>query len=330
MTPSDAVEMWWKVKDPLTDLCAVRYILWKALNHGEEFGYEPEFLSAVRERAEKLAPLPLGRWERRKAAASEIPPGSPWYYAEVLDRIEQTDRYYAPAVDAFDDRIVHNQEQPELYVVYPIALADANSPKADYERAVNTFRNREHANSAGWSQCPVQAARLRLPDTVDVILDHARQHQKYPYGGWNSPANELKGSATGVTDTPYFDAAGVNMTALQETLLQSHTLVTPERLDPAAGGPIRVLPVVREDWEGSFRLRARGGFLVSVVFRRNRTPEKIVIESERGGVLTVVNPFTECRVTTNGKEMLVTREPTIRLQSPPGDVFEFSGTAVRP
>lgn len=324
MTPSDAIEMWWKVKDPMTDLCCVRFILWNVVNHGAAFGYEPALIAAAAERVAKLAPLPTGQWKRRAVKPDELPPGSPSYYREILDVIDRNVEVYAPAADALDDRIVHNQENPELYLVYPLGLVDANSPKADYERAVRTFKERKHPNSAGWSQCPVQAARLRLPNTIDVILDHARRHQRYPYGGWNSVAGPLKDSATGAHDTPYFDSAGVNLTALQESLLQCHTLTTALKTDLLGGGPIVIAPAVRENWAGRFRLRARGGFIVTAVFQQNRQIQALTIDAERGGRLTVHNPFGTCRVVQAGKELLVTQDPLVSLATEAGGRYEFS------
>jgi len=322
-TVSDAVEMWWKVKDPITDLAAVRTCFWNVLSYGTEFGYEPEFLAAVRERLAHLAPLPTGVWHRRTATKDELPPGTPSYTVQIVDRIERTDTCYAPAADLYDDRLVHNMENPELYLVFPLALVDANSPQTDLERAINTFRQRKHPNAGGWSQCGVQAARLRLPDTVDVIMDHVRRHQRYPYGGWNSPGMRLTDSRLGVTDVPYFDAMGVNLTALQEALLQSHCLSTPTRSDPPGTGPIVLLPAIRKDWAGRFRLRARGSFLVGVEFQAPRTVTRVRVEAEHGGLLRLVNPFAECRVSKGGVDLLLSREPLLTLPTQAGDTLEF-------
>jgi hypothetical protein len=188
---------------------------------------------------------------------------------------------------------------------------------------------RQFPDSAGWSQCPVQAARLRLDDAVDVILDHVQRHQKYPYGGWNSPARPLQGSTTGATDTPYFDSAGVNMTALQETLLQSHHLSTPEKTDPLGGGPIVLLPAARKEWSGRFRLRARGGFLVTAEFGTGRRVTHATVECERGGRLRLANPFGECSVKRAGKAVRSASEPLIALDTRAGEVIEFSWEPAR-
>lgn len=325
MTPSDAIEMWWKVKDPITDLSAIRFCFWKVLAHGDEFGYEKSFMDAVRDRAEHLPPLPRGFWKRVPAKPEELPTGTPWYVKEIVVPSAGKENLFAPAAGLLDDNLVHNQENPELYPVFPFAMADANASKEDYERAVNTFKARQFPNSAGWSQCPVQAARLRLPETIDVILQHADRHQKFPFGGWNSPATAMAGTKTGATDTPYFDAAGVNLTALQEALLQSHFAVTPEKTDPFGGGPVVLLPAVRKDWYGRFRLRARGGFLLSVSFQKNRRVEKVKIESERGNALALANPFGECRVLRDGKEVLSSRDRTLKIETKAGEILECVG-----
>jgi hypothetical protein len=273
-----------------------------------------------------MAPLPTGRWKRRAAAKEEIPAGAPSYISRMVGEIERTDAQYAPAAEFLADRCVYNAEQPELYVIYPFALADANSPKDDYERAVNTFRARQDSNVYGWSQDGIQAARLRLPNAIDVIKEHASRHQRYPYGGWVNAAVPLKGSKLNLSDVPYFDAAGVQMTALQETLLQSHVLTTAAKNELTGGGPVVLLPAVRKDWAGRFKLRARGGFLVTAEFQPGRRVERIVVESERGQTLTLVNPFQDCRVLKGGQELLSTKDTVIRLPTKKGDVFEFVKT----
>ena len=139
----------------------------------------------------------------------------------------------------------------------------------------------------------------------------------------------LVGSKLGVSDVPYFDSAGVQMTALQETLLQSHVLTTAAKTELTSGGPIVLLPAVRKDWAGRFKLRARGGFLVTVEFQPGRRVERVVIESERGQTLTLANPFQDCRVLKGGKELLATKEAVIRLPTKKGDVLEFLGSQAR-
>lgn len=69
--------------------------------------------------------------------------------------------------------------------------------------------------------------------------------------------------------------------AIQEMLLQSHT------------GVIRVFPAMPKKWRNaSFtNLRAMGAFLVSSEFAEGRV-SSLRVESEKGGTLTLYNPFT--------------------------------------
>lgn len=67
---------------------------------------------------------------------------------------------------------------------------------------------------------------------------------------------------------------------IQEMLLQSHTKV------------IRVFPAIPQSWEevSYSKLRAQGAFLISADFRDQKV-DQIVIESEKGGILKIFNPF---------------------------------------
>jgi len=125
----------------------------------------------------------------------------------------------------------------------------------------------------------------------------------------------------GVTDTPQLDTAGVNMTAIQEMLLQSHDLTQEEKL--LDGGPIRLVPCIRKNWSGGFRLRVRGGFLVTCEFEGG-TVKRATIQSERGRKLQVVNPFAKCAISVNGQPQPVSKDRLIELPTKAGDSIEIS------
>jgi hypothetical protein len=286
---ADATEQWWKVNDPAPIIAGVRYALTMAVKHGEALGFEPALISTAREHLDKLVSLPtVSTWNYQT-----VKPGNFWSCPP--ENITPGDTLLAPF--SLETGIQsHNMENPELYSVFPFEEMDMNSSPADQARAKATFFHRFFKNSAGWSQCPVQAARLGLTNTMDVILEHARNAQKWPYGGWNSPAGPLfKGSR--VTDCPFFDAAGVNMTALQESLLQSHSTVVDSGLFDT--GKIRLLPAVSSRWSGQFLLHARGGFTVTVKFA-NGTVEAARFEASRDGQLRIVNPFRRTMVWLDG------------------------------
>ena len=82
-------------------------------------------------------------------------------------------------------------------------------------------------------------------------------------------------------------------------LLQSHT------------GVIRIFPALPESWEqASFHgLRARGAFIIDADYDGGRV-QKVVIRSEKGGPLKVLNPFTG---------------QVEERSTQPGDIIELNG-----
>jgi hypothetical protein len=327
MIPSNAAETWWKGKDPMTDMCGVRYCFEQVVKHGAEFGYEPELIAMVKDRLDKLAPIPLGRLKERDVSPEEIAeykknfPKIRLVRQIHFDGVDREAPLFSAIADIGEYPSKSNFENPELYIVFPYARVGIDSPAADLQRGINTFKDRKSINSYGWSPDGVQAARLGLADTVDVILDHAKKQQTYPYGGWRNCANNLPGAVTkGVTDTPQLDTAGVNQTAIQEMLMQSHDLSTEEKL--LDGGPIRFLPGIRKTWSGSFRLRARGGFLVTCEFE-NGAVKRAEIQSERGRKLQVVNPFSNCAIRVNGKPQPAVKDRLIEMPTRAGETIEL-------
>lgn len=288
---ADSIEEWWKVKDPAPLLAGIHYIFEMTVRYGKSLGFEEAFIEAVKERQDKLVPLPT------VAAWSYKPNKNGNFFGDsALTGITPGDTLLAPF--AVTEGVVNrNAENPELYAVFPFALVDLNSDAINLERGRATFKHRFLINTCGWSQCAVQAARLGLPEAMDVMLEHATKFQRYPYGGWNSPAGSLyKGGP--VVDCPFFDAAGVNMTALQESLIQSHA---PGKDSPLfESGLIRLLPAVSEKWSGRFLLHARGGFSVTVQFAQGKVEAARFVAS-RDAKLRLLNPFENASVWVDGK-----------------------------
>ncbi len=303
---ADANEQWWRVDDASSLVAAIRYALAMTARYGDELGFEKQLVTDAADRLAKLTPLPT--------AAS-------WSYAggngleKLLGKFEDGSRVFAP-FRLVAETVAHNTENPELYAVFPFAFSDLNSSPQLLEIGRETFKRRVFPNSAAWSQCPVQAARLGLPDTAAIIGDHAARHQKWPYGGWNSPGTPLYSKGP-VSDCPYFDGAGVNMTALQEALLQSHF--------PAEaygglfeGGPIRLLPAVPPEWSGSFLLHARGGVSVRVQLAEGKL-KSALFEATRATRVKVVNTFGACRLWRDGRPEPEQSGPMIEFSAAPGE-----------
>jgi hypothetical protein len=294
---ADATEQWWKVNDPAPMIAGIRCALEITVRHGKTLGFEDSLISTARERLEKLVPLPtVSSWNYMTEKPSNL-----WFCP--AENINSGDTLLAPFAFALSPGVpAHNAENPELYAVFPYAQVDLNSQPVDLERGRETFRHRFFKNNAGWSQCPVQAARLGLPNTMEIILEHAKNQQKWPYGGWNSPAGPLyRGSR--VVDCPFFDAAGVNLTAIQESLLQSHSADNASELFDS--GKVRLLPAVNKNWSGQFLLHGRGGFIVTVKFTDGKV-DAARFEASRDARLCLINPFEKASVWLDGKVSTIT------------------------
>lgn len=99
---------------------------------------------------------------------------------------------------------------------------------------------------------------------------------------------------------------------IQEMLLQSHT------------GLIKIFPAIPKEWKNvSFRsLRAEGAFLVSAE-RKTGNMVRVEVESERGGLLNLDNPFTGAAVVVNGTKIAdsLLQQPVIKIEMKPGQTI---------
>ena len=98
-----------------------------------------------------------------------------------------------------------------------------------------------------------QLARLGWAEMAKTAsLEHAGYNQRFPNGCFISPADaEFHGL---LTNTPYFDSAGVHAAGINEMLLQSYD------------GIVRLAPAVSAEWSGRYCLHALGGFVVEAAF----------------------------------------------------------------
>ena len=202
-----------------------------------------------------------------------------------------------------------NRENPELYRIAPFGLSGMGAP--DYDAALDEFTGRRFRLTDGWSLDALWAARLGLKREAPRLLEeHARKFNRFRYGGWTS--NDSRVYPGGLSVTPFLDAGGASAIALQETLLQSH------------GGLLRILPAASPDWSGAFRLRAEGGFLVSVEFAQGRA-RKVEISSLLGRECVLENPWPGrlCGVRGEGRTVLRSRARRLRFQTVPEGTYSI-------
>ena len=258
LDPANALETWWRVRDPADAMAGIRAIFPEFVRLSEEYGQDVELREHC---ASILAALPepaLGLWNED----GKIDRGIEAYAA-------------ATAADGEPSHPRSNAENPALYRVFPFGLSGIDSP--DHALARRTFDRRICSLGNGWAMDPIWAARLGMADEAcRLAVQHAQKYQRFRYGGWTS--NDSSVLPGGLSVAPVMDAGGLSAFALNEILLQSHN------------GILRIAPAAAATWSGSFRLRAEGGFLVSAEFHDGQV-RICEIESLGGAHCTVANPW---------------------------------------
>lgn len=273
LSPVSSLETWLDVRDDMPNLCGLHYFLPRAIAWGERFGERPAVLDPWRDLLKHLAPLPVGRWTVTRRFMPDIPSVGIHNEEYAVESELRPDGLFLPAAALLKDKSLRcNMENAELYAIYPWGFVGMDSPSQEVRRAENTWNNRTwRYQNNGWAQDAVQLARMGWSDRAkEALLDHANCTQRFPNGTFiNAAAPRFHGL---LTDTPYFDTAGVHATALTEMLLQSYD------------GTVRICPATTAEWSGRFKLHALGGFVVEAAFEHGQ-PVIAQITATRPAVL---------------------------------------------
>jgi hypothetical protein len=254
LAPVNALETWWQAQDDMADICGLHHFLPRAIEWGQRYGEGAATLARWQEFLQNLAPVPVGRW----TVSREFWQGIHDHEHVTRAVLDPEGIFLAAAAPGPDQTERHNMENPELYVIFPWGAVGMDSPPRELRRAEETWEHRtwRYANN-GWVQDAVQLARLGWGERAkQAQMDHAGRHQRFPNGSFISAAAPFFHKL--LTDTPYFDTAGVHAAALNEMLLQGYD------------GVIRLAPAVSTEWSGRFRLHALDGFEVETCFERGQ------------------------------------------------------------
>ncbi|MCK4390970.1 MAG: hypothetical protein KAV83_12125, partial [Desulfobacterales bacterium] len=170
-------------------------------------------------------------------------------------------------------------------------------------RAAVTGAKGNWTPSHGHAILPIVFARLGMREELrKYLLDFPALYQYFPQGFFNYTVLETfhpylcdQYSTNRVVDADHpeagehplrkspfihfaFDTSGAFCAALTEMLLQSYD------------GVVRVFPAMPSDWNGAFRLKAVGDFLVESIFQEGKVGS-LKITSERGGSLRIELPW---------------------------------------
>ena len=182
--PANAIEMFWKVRDPLPDIAGLRWVLQGLLDL-------PSHLTD---------PAARKRWQRLLGEVPEIPIGE----VEGIRRILP----YAPGQQAGR----HNSENPELYAVYPFRLYGVGKPELPLAQA--TFTHRKYKKFGCWYQDAIQGALVGDAATAQkgVIRNLTNRDSRMRFQAFWAKGHDY---------IPDEDNGGNGLVALQQMLLQA-------------------------------------------------------------------------------------------------------------
>lgn len=173
-----------------------------------------------------------------------------------------------------------------LLAIHPLGLLDV-SQGSETERLIRrSIHHFEEQGTRGWvgytyTWLANLHARVFDGDAAARAL-HIFAKAFCSPNSFHLNGDQLKKGYSGFTYRPFtLEGNFAFASAVNEMLLQSHT------------GVIRVFPALPEAWkEASFRnMRAMGAFLVSADYKNGKV-EKVIVRSEKGGEIRILNPFT--------------------------------------
>jgi alpha-L-fucosidase 2 len=206
LDPDNSIEMYWKVHDPAPDIAGLKAVLTRMIQ------LPPNFVLPQRTQWRALLailpPLPID-------SSDGAPRLLPYTGPQTAER--------------------RNEENPELYAVYPFRLYGLD--KSGLALARHTFDVRKCPQKGCWSQDPIQAAMLGYTDIAKedtrFCLTRKDASQKFP-AFWDKSHDYL----------PDEDNGGNGENGLQQMLLQ------------AVGEKMLLLPAWPADWDADFKLHA--------------------------------------------------------------------------
>ena len=290
------------------DLSAMRGIFAVAARASEVLGVDSELRGEWQERLANLAPLPTSAHpDALRAPDYAGPPvfvrglkptannntgftpdgnSLPMWFFDLVN-LESPDKALLAAANATFDRIYRAGIGPAtpVGVLSKWAIAGTTLGRAD-------------------------ATRFLVPNQIRALT----AERQTAYLGGRPLANRLT-----LREGPQaLDAQrlGRAAEALQLALLQSAPGV------PGGDPVIRVFPAWPDEWDATFTLRARGGFVVTASRKSGRT-ESVELRSEAGSIARVRNPWGSAAVSLyrNGKRAQQLKGPLLVFESKLGEII---------
>jgi hypothetical protein len=273
---TNAHEDFWGVGDSIMDLAAIRGTVPPAIRAAEILEVDAELRGRWTELLANLAPYPMGNDPRAKALTGSALADDVWaagYLGEINGQNNPEDVWLTPVFPFEDWTLETRDAATDAIVQKTLALAPRHAAVlggAGLNTAIRT---------------PIAVARAGRGKELPQVLER--------YYAAFAPLPNGMSLFEGPTAASV-EHLGLLTTALQESLLQS---VSPRPGEPEV---IRVFPAWPPEWDASFCLLARGGFLVSSEIRKGKA-QFVEIESRLGEYCRLRNPWgAECLLTEVG------------------------------
>lgn len=240
---TNAHEDFWGVTDGIMDLAAIRGTVPLAIRAAEILETDARLRAQWQGFLEELAPYPLGADPRAKGLAGGALADDAWAagYLGAVNGSHNSEDVQLTPIFPFEDWTMETRD-PAMEAVARRTLA-----LAPRHRAVMTGAKLPTA-----IRSPVAAVRAGRGEELPEILDQYRAAFKPLANGFS-----LFEQITPGYQAHSIEHLGLLTMILQEALLQS---VAPRPGEPEI---INVFPAWPKAWDASFRLLARGGFLVA-------------------------------------------------------------------
>ncbi|HVU56619.1 MAG TPA: alpha/beta hydrolase, partial [Puia sp.] len=245
LDPDNSIEMFWKVHDPAPDIAALKAVLPRMIALPDGLA-GTEIRQAWQRLLGELPPLPMGA----------TPDGQPILLPYTGPQTAKS----------------FNEENPELYAVYPYRLYSLQKP--ELQLAQTTFLHRKFKDKGCWEQDPIQAAMLGYAGTAKEFTSY-NLTRKDP--GLKFPAFWAKGHDY----APDEDNGGNGENGLQQMLLQTD------------GRKILLLPAWPQDWNADFKLNAPYRTTIQGKVVNGQLTELIVTPASRMADVTIKSSPSE-------------------------------------
>jgi hypothetical protein len=250
-SPSNAHENQWDVRDPVTDLCAMKTLFPTVIEAARILHRDPDLITTARVALRQIPELPRTDSTTLKKQLTSADD------AKGNDVIAQS---YDQAAT------IHNSENLGLEPVWPYSLIGDDGPLHDL--AVRTYRYRPNKIENDWSYDPLHAARLGLADEVKAtLLQLTAKYQAYPSGLANFVKQEF-----------YIEQIGVVAAALDEAIVQDYD------------GLLRIAPAWPRDWNADATIHVQRKSKVHVQVRQGEITTAVV-DAGFSGLMRVRNPW---------------------------------------